>query len=239
MTALCPKDRTTQTDMIPIDRHPPTYLPRITVVISGNGSNLQALINACARGEIPARIAQVISNRADAYGLTRAQEAGIATAFIDHRLFADREAFDAALAEKIQEVSPDFIVLAGFMRILTPGFVQQFLGQLINIHPSLLPKYPGLNTHARALEAGDKQHGATVHFVTPTVDAGPAIVQGVLSIQPEETLVHLKARVHGLEHQIYPQALAWLATGAVRYAEGDIVWQDPDQSRSGPKIVQA
>lgn len=239
MIAPCPKDSTTQTDMTPIDLIPPTHLPRITVLISGNGSNLQALINACAQGKIPARIVQVISNRADAYGLTRAREAGIATAFIDHRLFADREAFDAALADKIQEVSPDFVVLAGFMRILTPGFVQQFLGQLINIHPSLLPKYPGLNTHARALEAGDEQHGATVHFVTPTVDAGPAIIQGVLSLQPEETLAHLKARVHALEHQIYPQALTWLATGAVRFSEGEIVWQNPPQSRNSPKIVQA
>lgn len=212
---------------------------RVSVLVSGNGSNLQALINACRNGTTPAEIVQVISNRADAFGLTRAREAGIPTAFIDHRLFDDRAAFDAALAEKLGEVAADFVVLAGFMRILTPGFVNRFLGKLINIHPSLLPKYPGLDTHARALASGDKTHGATVHFVTPTVDAGPAIVQGVLDIQPDETLDHLKARVHALEHRIYPQALTWLARGAVRYVDGAVVWQianPPERNR--PRIVR-
>lgn len=209
--------------------------PRVSVLVSGNGSNLQALINACRNGTTPAEIVQVISNRADAYGLTRAREAGIAAAFIDHRPFADRESFDTALAEKLGEVDADFVVLAGFMRILTPGFVNRFLGKLINIHPSLLPKYPGLDTHARALAAGDKEHGATVHFVTPTVDAGPAIVQGILNVQPDETLDQLKARVHTLEHRIYPQALTWLAQGTVRYDAGKAVWPlatPPERNRA-------
>lgn len=238
MSAPRPQDITTRTDMTPTETPNPSQLPRISVLISGNGSNLQALIDDCAAGRIPARIVQVISNRADAHGLTRARQAGITTAFIDHRLFADRAAFDAALANKIQEASPDFVALAGFMRILTPAFVQQFLGKLINIHPSLLPKYPGLNTHARALEAADTRHGATVHFVTPTVDAGPAIVQGILNIQPGETLDHLKSRVHALEHRIYPQALAWLVTGAVRYADGQTTWQDPALTRNRPQIIR-
>lgn len=213
--------------------------PRVSVLVSGNGSNLQALINACHNGTTPADIVQVISNRADAFGLTRAREAGIATAFIDHRLFGDRAAFDAALADELCEVNADFVVLAGFMRILTPDFVNRFLGKLINIHPSLLPKYPGLDTHARVLAAGDKEHGATVHFVTPTVDAGPAIVQGILNVQPDESLEHLKARVHALEHRIYPQALTWLAKGAVRFVDGAVVWQvATPEDRHRPKIIR-
>jgi len=173
---------------------------------------------------MPAEIIQVISNRADAFGLQRAQKAGIPTAVLDHKTFSDRAAFDTALADLISQSQPDWIVLAGFMRILTPEFVQRFLGKLINIHPSLLPRHPGLNTHARALAAKDTEHGATVHFVTPTVDAGPAIIQGVLTVQAEESVELLQARVHHLEHQIYPQALAALVAGLVRYENGQAQW---------------
>jgi phosphoribosylglycinamide formyltransferase-1 len=197
---------------------------RVCVLISGNGSNLQALIDACAGHKMPAEIIQVISNRADAFGLQRAQKAGIPTAVLDHKTFSDRAAFDTALADLISQSQPDWIVLAGFMRILTPEFVQRFLGKLINIHPSLLPRHPGLNTHARALAAKDTEHGATVHFVTPTVDAGPAIIQGVLTVQAEESVELLQARVHHLEHQIYPQALAALVAGLVRYENGQAQW---------------
>jgi phosphoribosylglycinamide formyltransferase-1 len=212
-----------------------TARARLCVLISGNGSNLQALLDACAKNELAADVIQVISNRADAFGLQRAQKAGIPTAVLDHKTFSDRAAFDTALAETIARCQPDWVVLAGFMRILTPEFVQRFLGKLINIHPSLLPSHPGLNTHARALAARDAEHGATVHFVTPTVDAGPAIIQGVLAVEPDESVESLQARVHQLEHQIYPAALAALVAGEVHYAHGQAVWTG---NRTPKKICQ-
>lgn len=193
---------------------------RLAVLISGNGSNLQALIDACDTGTLDADITLVISNRPNAFGLERARRAGIETAVIDHRQFPDRAGFDRALAERLEQAEVDWIVLAGFMRILTPEFVQRFLGRMINIHPSLLPRHPGLDTHARALEAGDEEHGATVHFVTPTVDAGPAILQGRLAVKPGESAEALQQRVHEMEHRIYPQAVAWLVSGKVAF-EGD------------------
>ncbi|WP_407275217.1 phosphoribosylglycinamide formyltransferase [Halothiobacillus sp. DCM-1] len=199
---------------------------RLCVLISGSGSNLQAILDACRDGQLPAEVVCVLSNRADAYGLARARAAGVETAWIDHRAFPDRAAFDAALAERIDAAQPDWIVLAGFMRILTEGFVTRFLGRLINIHPSLLPKYPGLDTHARALAAGDAEHGATVHFVTPTVDAGPPIIQGVLGLTAADTPDSVKARVHALEHRIYPEALRLLIDGAVRFDAGQALWRD-------------
>ncbi|MHB8919925.1 MAG: phosphoribosylglycinamide formyltransferase [Halothiobacillus sp.] len=208
------------------------------MLISGNGSNSQAMIDACARGSVAADIVQVISNRPDAFGLVRAQNAGIPTAILDHKNFPDRAGFDAALADLIEQSQPDWVVLAGFMRILTPEFVQRFLGKLINIHPSLLPKYPGLDTHARALEAGDAQHGATVHFVTPTIDAGPVIIQGVLTIQPHESLESLTARVHQLEHRIYPAALAALVAGDVKFEDARTVWAD-GASNDSPRQMHA
>jgi len=198
---------------------------RLAVLISGNGSNLQALIDACASGGLNADITLVISNRADAFGLERARRAGIKTAVIDHRQFTDRASFDRALADRLEQVGADWIVLAGFMRILTPEFVQRFLGRMINIHPSLLPKHPGLNTHARAIEAGDEKHGATVHFVTPTVDAGPAILQGQLAVAPGESAEALQQRVHTLEHRIYPQALRWLIEGAIGFDGETATWE--------------
>ncbi|MEW6765801.1 MAG: phosphoribosylglycinamide formyltransferase [Pseudomonadota bacterium] len=184
---------------------------RIVVLISGNGSNLQALIDAEKRDELGGgHIVAVLSNRADAYGLERARQADIPAEHLSHKDFPDREAFDAALMARIDAHHPDLIVLAGFMRILTPGFVHHYAGRLINIHPSLLPKYPGMHTHARAIEAGDAEHGATVHFVTEGVDEGPAILQGRVPVLPDDTPETLQQRVHTIEHQIYPQAVRML-----------------------------
>lgn len=187
---------------------------RLVVLISGFGSNLQALIDAQRRDELRGgHIVAVISNRADAFGLERARTAGIPTEVLSHQDFSDREAFDAALITRIDAHRPDLIVLAGFMRILTPAFVHHYAGRLINIHPSLLPKYPGMNTHARAIAAGETEHGATVHFVTEGVDEGPIILQGRVPILPDDTPETLQQRVHAIEHQIYPEAVRMLCAG--------------------------
>ncbi|WP_212629734.1 phosphoribosylglycinamide formyltransferase [Pseudomonas sp. KB-10] len=188
----------------------------VVVLISGSGSNLQALIDSVARDGNPARIAAVMSNRADAYGLQRAKQAGIATELLDHKQFDGREAFDAALIQAIDAYQPDLVVLAGFMRILTPGFVQHYAGRLLNIHPSLLPRYKGLHTHQRALEAGDSEHGCSVHFVTEELDGGPLVVQAVLPVMAGDTAESLASRVHRQEHQIYPLAVRWFAEGRLR-----------------------
>jgi phosphoribosylglycinamide formyltransferase-1 len=188
----------------------------VVVLISGSGSNLQALIDSSADDGNPARIAAVISNRADAYGLLRAQHAGIATAVLDHKQFDGREAFDAALIQAIDAHQPELVVLAGFMRILTPGFVQHYAGRLLNIHPSLLPRHKGLHTHQRALEAGDAEHGCSVHFVTEELDGGPLVVQAVLPVAADDTADSLAQRVHRQEHQIYPLAVRWFAEGRLR-----------------------
>lgn len=193
---------------------------KIAVLISGSGSNLQAIIDAIARGGIDGRIAGVLSNRADAYGLVRARQAGIATAVITHGDFADREAFDAALMRQVDAWDVDVVVLAGFMRILTPGFVAHYEGRLLNIHPSLLPKYKGLHTHRRALEAGDAEHGCSVHFVTAELDGGPVVAQAAVPVLPGDDEERLAARVHGAEHHLYPQVLAWLAAGELEYRDG-------------------
>ncbi|MFD1259334.1 phosphoribosylglycinamide formyltransferase [Entomomonas asaccharolytica] len=184
---------------------------KIVVLISGNGSNLQAIIDSIHTQHCPAEIVAVISNKAEAYGLVRAQQAGITAHCIDHRQYQDRQSFDQALMKLIDQYQPDLVVLAGFMRILTDDFVNHYLGHLINIHPSLLPKYPGLNTHQRALLAGDKQHGCSVHFVTPVLDGGPVIIQGVTAITDNIDLKQLEERVHQLEHKIYPIAITWFA----------------------------
>ncbi|MBH3340505.1 phosphoribosylglycinamide formyltransferase [Pseudomonas mendocina] len=188
----------------------------VVVLISGSGSNLQALIDSLGYDGNPARIAAVISNRADAYGLQRAQRAGIATELLDHKQFDGREAFDAALILAIDAHQPDLVVLAGFMRILTPGFVQHYAGRLLNIHPSLLPRHKGLHTHQRALEAGDSEHGCSVHFVTEELDGGPLVVQAVLPVTADDTVESLASRVHQQEHQIYPLAVRWFAEGRLR-----------------------
>lgn len=188
----------------------------VVVLISGSGSNLQALIDSVSHDGNPARIAAVICNRADAYGLERAKQAGIATGLLDHKQFDGRDAFDAALIQTIDAHQPDLVVLAGFMRILTPGFVQHYAGRLLNIHPSLLPKHKGLHTHQRALEAGDSEHGCSVHFVTEELDGGPLVVQAVLPIKADDTAESLARRVHQQEHQIYPLAVRWFAEGRLR-----------------------
>ncbi|MCM2321510.1 MAG: phosphoribosylglycinamide formyltransferase [Pseudomonas sp.] len=207
----------------------------VVVLISGSGSNLQALIDSLGEDN-PARICAVISNRADAYGLTRAQNAGIATAVLDHKTFAGREAFDAALIEAIDAHQPDLVVLAGFMRILTPGFVQHYAGRLFNIHPSLLPKYKGMHTHQRALEAGDAEHGCSVHFVTEELDGGPLIVQAVVPVQPGDSAETLASRVQIGEHRIYPLAVRWFAEGRLRLTSRGVELDGTHLPASGQQI---
>lgn len=186
--------------------------PQLVVLISGSGSNLQAFIDAIAAGQLNAEIALVISNRSDAFGLQRAAAAGIATATILHTDYHSREAFDAALAERIDAQRPDAVILAGFMRILTADFVNRYLGRLLNIHPSLLPLYPGLHTHQRALDNGDREAGSTVHFVTAELDGGPAIVQARVAVD-DDNADSLAAKVLVEEHRIYPLAAGWLLSG--------------------------
>ena len=184
-------------------------LKSIVIVISGRGSNLAAIM----RAGLPARIAAVISNRADAAGLALARETGIATAVLDNRDFGSREEFDAALAAQIDRHTPDLVVLAGFMRVLTDGFVERYRGRLINIHPSLLPAFGGLATHRRALEAGVRIHGCTVHFVTADLDGGPIIAQAAVPVLPDDDEAALATRVLAQEHRLYPQAIRWLLDG--------------------------
>ena len=191
---------------------------KVVVLISGSGSNLQALIDSLST-DSPAQICAVISNRADAFGLQRAAKAGIATQVLDHKAYADREAFDAALIEAIDAYQADLVILAGFMRILTPGFVTHYTGRLLNIHPSLLPKYKGLHTHQRALEAGDAEHGCSVHFVTEELDGGPLVIQAVVPVMADDTPETLAERVHAAEHQIYPLAMHWFAQGRLQLNE--------------------
>jgi len=191
---------------------------KVVVLISGSGSNLQALIDSLGEDN-PVRICAVISNRADAFGLQRARNAGIATHVVQHKSFADRDAFDAALMEIIDSHQPGLVVLAGFMRILTAGFVRHYQGRLLNIHPSLLPRYKGLDTHRRALEAGDREHGCSVHFVTEELDGGPVAIQASFAIEPGMEIGALTDRVHAAEHVIYPLAVRWFAEGRLRLAE--------------------
>ncbi len=183
---------------------------RIVVLISGSGTNLQAIIDASQADDYPGSIVGVVSNKSDAYGLTRAENANIATIALSHKDFDSRESYDQALIAKIDQLSPDVIVLAGFMRILSPAFVKHYQGKLLNIHPSLLPKYQGLNTHQRAIDAGDKEHGVSVHFVTEELDGGPVILQAKVPVFEEDTSDDLAARVHEQEHRIYPLVVKWL-----------------------------
>jgi phosphoribosylglycinamide formyltransferase-1 len=185
----------------------------IVILISGRGSNMEAIVQRCAAEGWPARVAAVISNRADAGGLQFAGAHGIATAVVAHKAFATREAFDDAMAAAIDAHHPDLVVLAGFMRVLTEGFVAHYRGRLLNIHPSLLPAFPGLHTHRRALEAGVKVHGATVHFVTPALDCGPVVIQAAVPVLDGDDEAALAARVLAREHRIYPQAVEWFLAG--------------------------
>ncbi len=205
----------------------------LVVLISGGGSNLQSIIDACASGQVPARIARVISNRPGVRGLARAQAAGIAQETLNHQDFPDRESFDRALMARIDEEAPDLVVLAGFMRILTPQFVEHYLGKLVNIHPSLLPKFPGLHTHQRAIEARESHHGATVHFVTPTLDGGPAIMQDRVAIAADDTPESLAARVLEREHRLYPRAINAVLSGEIQFDAGQAWHQGRPLGPSG------
>lgn len=208
----------------------------VVVLLSGTGSNLQALIDSTRTGDSPVRIRAVISNRADAYGLQRARDAGIDTAVLDHKAFDGREAFDTALVELIDGFTPQLVVLAGFMRILSAGFVRHYQGRLLNIHPSLLPKYKGLHTHQRALEAGDSEHGCSVHFVTEELDGGPLVVQAVIPVVSDDTPERLAQRVHSQEHQIYPLAVRWFAEGRLRLGEHGALLDGQPLAASGHLI---
>jgi phosphoribosylglycinamide formyltransferase-1 len=192
----------------------------LAVLISGRGSNMQTFVDACARGDLDARISVVVSNNPAAAGLSRAEEAGIPTRCIDHRGYPSREAFDRALVECLAEFRVDLVILAGFMRVLTPVFIEPFAGRLLNIHPSLLPLYPGLNTHQRALDAGDKEAGVTVHFVTPELDGGPPVLQSRVPVLPGDTADTLATRVIVEEHVIYPLAARWYLQGRLRLSGG-------------------
>lgn len=203
---------------------PPSVTPcAIVVLISGNGSNLQAIINATLNNSISAKISAVISNREDAYGLERAQKSGIATHVLSHQGYADRNSYDLALDKLITKINPDLVVLAGFMRILSDGFVEKYAGKLINIHPSLLPKYSGMLTHQRALAAGDTQHGATVHFVTAQLDAGPRIIQGKVPVKKDDDEQKLALRVLDVEHIIYPQAIQLITTQRIKLQNDQVL----------------
>jgi len=190
---------------------------RVAVLISGRGSNMTALIEAAKAEDYPAEIVLVVSNRADAPGLARAHAAGVATVVVDHTIFGDeREAFERALDEELRTNRIDLVCLAGFMRLLTAWFVGRWRGRMLNIHPSLLPQFKGLHTHRRALEAGVKRHGATVHFVVPEMDAGPIVAQEAVAVRKDDTEQTLAARVLEVEHQIYPQALRAVAEGLTK-----------------------
>ncbi|MDR0281611.1 MAG: phosphoribosylglycinamide formyltransferase [Paucimonas sp.] len=214
----------------------PTTKCDVVVLLSGSGSNLQALIDSARAGDSPVRIRAVVSNRADAYGLQRARDAGIDTAVLDHKAFDGREAFDKALVEQIDAFSPHLVVLAGFMRILSGDFVRHYEGRLLNIHPSLLPKYKGLHTHQRALEAGDREHGCSVHFVTEELDGGPLVVQAIIPVATDDTPESLAQRVHGQEHQIYPLAVRWFAEGRLRLGEHGALLDGQPLAASGHLI---
>lgn len=190
-------------------------MTRAVILISGRGSNMEALLKA----GLPVEFAAVISNRPDATGLEVAHSLGVATAVVDHRGHADRDAFDAALAAEVDRHCPDLVILAGFMRVLTADFVRRYQGRLINVHPALLPAFPGLDTHARALAAGVRIHGCTVHFVTPEVDVGPIIIQAAVSVLAGDDEAALAARVLEQEHRIFPQAVRWFAEGRLTLRE--------------------
>jgi phosphoribosylglycinamide formyltransferase 1 len=202
----------------------PVPLRRVAVLISGSGSNLQALIDA--QPDWPYRIVVVISNEATAGGLERAARAGIPTEVLSHRGFADRSAFDEALAAVIDRYRPDLIALAGFMRILAPGFAARYAGRLLNIHPSLLPKFRGLHTHRRALEAGEQEHGASIHFVTAELDGGPVIMQARVPVLPDDDPERLGARVLAQEHRLYPRVVGWFAQGRLQLSANGRVQVD-------------
>lgn len=199
-------------------------MQRIVVLISGRGSNLGAIVQQAQAQGWPAQVVAVLANRPDAAGLAWAATQGIASAAVDHRAYATREAFDAALADAVDAHAPDWVVLAGFMRILGDAFVRRFAGRMLNIHPSLLPAFPGLHTHQRAIDAGCRVAGATVHFVTPALDHGPIVAQAVVPVREGDSADRLAARVLAAEHRLYPLALRWAVQGRLR-VEGERVLQ--------------
>ena len=201
-------------------------MKNIVILISGQGSNMEAIVRACAAEGWDARIAAVLSNRAAAPGLAIARELGIATAVVEHTAFDSRAAFDAELARTLDGFAPDVVVLAGFMRILGDAFVHRFEGRMLNVHPSLLPAFTGLHTHRRAIEAGCKLAGATVHFVTPALDHGPIIAQAAVPVLPGDTPESLAARVQAREHVLYPRAVGWLVAGALSVRDGVVTHRD-------------
>ena len=203
----------------------------IVVLISGSGSNLQAIIDACSSGFIPGRISAVISNKASAYGLVRANETGLSTQVLSHKAYQDRDKYDLALIDAIDQHQPDLVVLAGFMRILTPAFVQHYHGRLLNIHPSLLPKYQGLNTHQRAIDNNDTEHGCSVHFVTEQLDGGPVILQAKVPVFSDDDAQTLAERVHEQEHRIYPLVVRWFCQNRLQ--------QQTDQAMLDGKVLAA
>ncbi len=196
---------------------------RTAILISGSGTNLQAFIDAVSAGDLDLDLCVVFSNRPNAFGLERAEKAGIPTACLEHGDYPDRESFDLAVITELDRFEPELLILAGFMRILSPAFVNYYAGKILNIHPALLPKYPGLNTHQRALDAGDEWHGSTVHFVTEELDAGPRVLQGRLRINPGESADELQTRVQAIEHQIYPEAAGLVGSGHVEFSHGDAI----------------
>ncbi|MDH4134285.1 MAG: phosphoribosylglycinamide formyltransferase [Gammaproteobacteria bacterium] len=208
----------------------------VVILISGRGSNLQSIIEATRADRLPIDVRAVVSNNPEAEGLAYAREAGLATEVLDHRGFADRHAFDQALMQIIDRYHPELVVLAGFMRILGQDFIRHYAGRLVNIHPSLLPAFKGLNTHARVLESGATEHGASVHFVTNDLDGGPVIAQGRVPVQPDDTVDSLAARVLVEEHRLYPLAIRWFVEKRLSIREGQVLLDGdlrPEQGFSG------
>lgn len=215
---------------------PATRLP-VVVLISGRGSNLQSIIDAAASGELPVEIRAVISNRPAAAGLDRAERAGIPVAVVDHTAFGNREEFDRALAACIDRYQPGLVVLAGFMRLLTAEFVNHYRGRMLNIHPSLLPAFPGLDTHRRVLEAGSREHGASIHFVTEEMDGGPVVLQARVPVYADDTVESLAQRVLQQEHRIFPLAIRWFAEGRLRLgSDGQVLFDG--RPLPGPRVLE-
>lgn len=209
---------------------------RVVVLISGSGSNLQALIDGIASGELPIEIVAAISNRPEVMGLVRASNAGIPTLVLDHKNYATREAFDGELMRTIDAYNPGLVVLAGFMRILTPAFTEHYLGRMLNIHPSLLPKFQGLHTHQRAIDAGESHHGVSVHFVTAELDGGPVVIQARVPVLPSDDAGLLAKRVQKQEHVIYLMAVKWFADGKLKMVDGKAMLNDELLTEGGYQI---
>ncbi|RQZ12684.1 phosphoribosylglycinamide formyltransferase [Burkholderia sp. Bp9031] len=205
-------------------------MKKLVILISGRGSNMEAIVRACAQERWPAEVAAVIANRPDAAGLAFAASHGVATAVVDHRSFDGRDSFDAALAAEIDRFAPDLVVLAGFMRILTPDFVRRYEGRLLNIHPSLLPSFKGIHTHQQALDAGVALHGASVHFVIPELDSGAIVAQGAVPVRAGDDAAALAQRVLTVEHVLYPRAVRWFVEGRLRLENGRAVVA-PEEAR--------